>query len=315
MNYKYKNSSIYEKNLISKEKNMAKMVEVKGLQKNFGKFQALKNVTFDVNAGEVLGYIGPNGAGKSTTIRTLLGIIKSTGGTAKIFGKDVWSDAIEIHKSIAYVPGDVYLWGNLTGGEIIDLFLKLQGSPDIAKRDELIKKFELDPKKKARSYSKGNRQKIALISALASKAELYIFDEPTSGLDPLMESVFQEEVGRLKAEGKAILLSSHILSEVEKLADRVAVIRAGEIVDTGTLEDLRHFTRDTFHVETLQNPETLKEVEGIYDLEITGNTATFQVDSDKVQSILTYLTKLGVVKLESTPPTLEELFMHHYEEK
>ncbi|MFC4652492.1 ATP-binding cassette domain-containing protein [Lactococcus nasutitermitis] len=294
---------------------MAKMVEVKGLQKNFGKFQALKNVTFDVNAGEVLGYIGPNGAGKSTTIRTLLGIIKSTGGTAKIFGKDVWSDAIEIHKSIAYVPGDVYLWGNLTGGEIIDLFLKLQGSPDIAKRDELIKKFELDPKKKARSYSKGNRQKIALISALASKAELYIFDEPTSGLDPLMESVFQEEVGRLKAEGKAILLSSHILSEVEKLADRVAVIRAGEIVDTGTLEDLRHFTRDTFHVETLQNPETLKEVEGIYDLEITGNTATFQVDSDKVQSILTYLTKLGVVKLESTPPTLEELFMHHYEEK
>ncbi|GBG97234.1 ABC transporter ATP-binding protein [Lactococcus termiticola] len=294
---------------------MAKMVEVKGLQKNFGKFQALKNVTFDVNAGEVLGYIGPNGAGKSTTIRTLLGIIKSTGGTAKIFGKDVWSDAIEIHKSIAYVPGDVYLWGNLTGGEIIDLFLKLQGNPDTAKRDELIKKFELDPKKKARSYSKGNRQKIALISALASKAELYIFDEPTSGLDPLMESVFQEEVGRLKAEGKAILLSSHILSEVEKLADRVAVIRAGEIVDTGTLEDLRHFTRDTFHVETLQNPETLKEVEGIYDLEIAGNTATFQADSDKVQSILTYLTKLGVVKLESTPPTLEELFMHHYEEK
>ncbi|WP_276420322.1 ABC transporter ATP-binding protein [Lactococcus garvieae] len=292
---------------------MQKIVEIKNLQKKFGKFQALKNVTLDVNAGEVLGYIGPNGSGKSTTIRVLLGIIKKSGGSATIFGKDVWTDAIEIHKKIAYVPGDVYLWPNLTGGEIIDLFLKLHGNADLKKRDELIEKFELDPKKKARSYSKGNRQKIALIAALATDAELYIFDEPTSGLDPLMESVFQAEVHRLKKAGKAIILSSHILSEVERLADRVAVIRKGEIVETGSLDDLRHLTRDTFKVETHQVPEALHGLEGVYDLHLNGNTAVFQVDSDKTDVILKTLLQYGVKKLESTPPTLEELFMHHYE--
>lgn len=292
---------------------MQKIVEIKNLQKNFGKFQALKNVTLDVNAGEVLGYIGPNGSGKSTTIRVLLGIIKKSGGSATIFGKDVWTDSIEIHKKIAYVPGDVYLWPNLTGGEIIDLFLKLHGNADLKKRDELIEKFELDPKKKARSYSKGNRQKIALIAALATDAELYIFDEPTSGLDPLMESVFQAEVHRLKKAGKAIILSSHILSEVERLADRVAVIRKGEIVETGSLDDLRHLTRDTFKVENHQVPEALRGLEGVYDLHLNGNTAVFQVDSDKTDVILKTLLQYGVKKLESTPPTLEELFMHHYE--
>ncbi|WP_251711744.1 ABC transporter ATP-binding protein [Lactococcus ileimucosae] len=292
---------------------MQKIVEIKNLQKNFGKFQALKDVTLDVNAGEVLGYIGPNGSGKSTTLRVLLGIIKKSGGSATIFGKDVWTDAIEIHKKIAYVPGDVYLWPNLTGGEIIDLFLKLHGHADIQKKDELIAKFELDPRKKARSYSKGNRQKIALIAALATDAELYIFDEPTSGLDPLMESVFQAEVQRLKKAGKAIILSSHILSEVERLADRVAVIRKGEIVETGSLEDLRHLTRDTFKVETVQVPEELHGLEGVYDLQLTDNKAVFQVDSDKTDIVLKTLLKYGVKKLESTPPTLEELFMHHYE--
>ncbi|MEY8444212.1 ABC transporter ATP-binding protein [Lactococcus ileimucosae] len=292
---------------------MQKIVEIKNLQKNFGKFQALKDVTLDVNAGEVLGYIGPNGSGKSTTLRVLLGIIKKSGGSATIFGKDVWTDAIEIHKKIAYVPGDVYLWPNLTGGEIIDLFLKLHGHADIQKKDELIAKFELDPRKKARSYSKGNRQKIALIAALATDAELYIFDEPTSGLDPLMESVFQAEVQRLKKVGKAIILSSHILSEVERLADRVAVIRKGEIVETGSLEDLRHLTRDTFKVETVQVPEELHGLEGVYDLQLTDNKAVFQVDSDKTDVVLKTLLKYGVKKLESTPPTLEELFMHHYE--
>lgn len=292
---------------------MQKIVEIKNLQKNFGKFQALKDVTLDVNAGEVLGYIGPNGSGKSTTLRVLLGIIKKSGGSATIFGKDVWTDAIEIHKKIAYVPGDVYLWPNLTGGEIIDLFLKLHGHADIQKKDELIAKFELDPRKKARSYSKGNRQKIALIAALATDAELYIFDEPTSGLDPLMESVFQAEVQRLKKADKAIILSSHILSEVERLADRVAVIRKGEIVETGSLEDLRHLTRDTFKVETVQVPEELHGLEGVYDLQLTDNKAVFQVDSDKTDVVLKTLLKYGVKKLESTPPTLEELFMHHYE--
>jgi ABC-2 type transport system ATP-binding protein len=293
--------------------NNEKILEVKNLQKSFGKFQALSNVNFDVNAGEVLGYIGPNGAGKSTTIRVLLGIIRANAGSVKIFGKDVWSEAIDIHKHIAYVPGDVYLWPNLSGGEIIDLFLKLHGNGNKAKRDELIKKFELDPKKKARSYSKGNRQKIALIAALASDAELYIFDEPTSGLDPLMEAIFQEEVGKLKAAGKAILLSSHILSEVEKLADRVAVIRKGEIVETGSLDDLRHLTRYQYKIETAEVATALENLASVHDLKIEGKKASFQADSDKIDEILNVIMPYRITKLESTPPTLEDLFMRHYE--
>ena len=292
---------------------MDKLVEVKGLQKNFGQFQALKDVSFEVNAGEVLGYIGPNGAGKSTTIRILLGIIRATQGKVQIFGKDVWQDSIEIHKKIAYVPGDVYLWPNLSGGETIDLFLKLHGAINQEKRDQLIKKFDLNPKKKVRSYSKGNRQKIALIAALATEAELYIFDEPTSGLDPLMEVVFQEEVKGLKAAGKAIILSRHILSAVEKLADRVAVIRKGEIVETGTLDDLRHLTRYQYKVETEQEAVGLKELSSVHDLQIKENEATFQADSDAIDEILKTLLLYGVKKLEATPPTLEDLFMRHYQ--
>ena len=292
---------------------MYKLVEVKGLQKNFGQFQALKDVSFEVNAGEVLGYIGPNGAGKSATIRILLGIIRATQGKVQIFGKDVWQDSIEIHKKIAYVPRDVYLWPNLSGGETIDLFLKLHGASNQEKRDQLIKKFDLNPKKKVRSYSKGNRQKIALIAALATEAELYIFDEPTSGLDPLMEAVFQEEVKALKAAGKAIILSSHILSEVEKLADRVAVIRKGEIVETGTLDDLRHLTRYQYKVETEQETVGLKELSSVHDLQIKENEATFQADSDAIDEILNTLLLYGVKKLEATPPTLEDLFMRHYQ--
>lgn len=292
---------------------MDKLVEVKGLQKNFGQFQALKDVSFEVNAGEVLGYIGPNGAGKSTTIRILLGIIRATQGKVQIFGKDVWQDSIEIHKKIAYVPGDVYLWPNLSGGETIDLFLKLHGAINQEKRDQLIKKFDLNPKKKVRSYSKGNRQKIALIAALATEAELYIFDEPTSGLDPLMEAFFQEEVKGLKAADKAIILSSHILSEVEKLADRVAVIRKGEIVETGTLDDLRHLTRYQYKVETEKEAVGLKELSSVHDLQIKENEATFQADSDAIDEILKTLLLYGVKKLEATPPTLEDLFMRHYQ--
>ena len=292
---------------------MDKLVEVKGLQKNFGQFQALKDVSFEVNAGEVLGYIGPNGAGKSATIRILLGIIRATQGKVQIFGKDVWQDSIEIHKKIAYVPGDVYLWPNLSGGETIDLFLKLHGAINQEKRDQLIKKFDLNPKKKVRSYSKGNRQKIALIAALATEAELYIFDEPTSGLDPLMEAVFQEEVKALKAAGKAIILSSHILSEVEKLADRVAVIRKGEIVETGTLDDLRHLIRYQYKVETEKEAVGLKELSSVHDLQIKENEATFQADSDAIDEILKTLLLYGVKKLEATPPTLEDLFMRHYQ--
>ena len=270
-------------------------------------------IAIEVNAGEVLGYIGPNGAGKSTTIRILLGIIRATQGKVQIFGKDVWRDSIEIHKKIAYVPGDVYLWPNLSGGETIDLFLKLHGAINQEKRDQLIKKFDLNPKKKVRSYSKGNRQKIALIAALATEAELYIFDEPTSGLDPLMEAVFQEEVKELNAAGKAIILSSHILSEVEKLADRVAVIRKGEIVETGTLDDLRYLTRYQYKVETEQEAVGLKELSSVHDLQIKENEATFQADSDAIDEILKTLLLYGVKKLEATPPTLEDLFMRHYQ--
>ncbi|SDE90642.1 ABC-2 type transport system ATP-binding protein [Priestia aryabhattai B8W22] len=288
------------------------IAEIKGLQKKYKSTPALKNVTMKLKKGEVLGFIGPNGAGKSTTIRILLGIIKSSGGTAKIFGKDVWKDSIEIHKRLAYVPGDVNLWPNLTGGEIIDVFMRLQGTKNDARRDELIQKFQLDPKKKARTYSKGNRQKVALIAAFASDAELYIFDEPTSGLDPLMEAVFQEQVENLKNQGKSILLSSHILSEVERLCDRVAIIRQGEVIETGTLDELRHLTQYQYKVTTRDVPIGLKQVRGVHDLVINGKEAVFQADSDQIESILEAIIPYHVTKLESVPPTLEALFMRHY---
>ncbi|MGC9935049.1 ATP-binding cassette domain-containing protein [Priestia aryabhattai] len=288
------------------------IAEIKGLQKKYKSTPALKNVTMKLKRGEVLGFIGPNGAGKSTTIRILLGIIKSSGGTAKIFGKDVWKDSIEIHKRLAYVPGDVNLWPNLTGGEIIDVFMRLQGTKNDARRDELIQKFQLDPKKKARTYSKGNRQKVALIAAFASDAELYIFDEPTSGLDPLMEAVFQEQVENLKNQGKSILLSSHILSEVERLCDRVAIIRQGEVIETGTLDELRHLTQYQYKVTTRDVPIGLKQVRGVHDLVINGKEAVFQADSDQIESILEAIIPYHVTKLESIPPTLEALFMRHY---
>ncbi|WP_053217365.1 ABC transporter ATP-binding protein [Virgibacillus senegalensis] len=292
---------------------MTNIVSIQGLQKKFGKFQALNDVNFTVNAGEVVGFIGPNGAGKSTTIRILLGIIKRDAGSAKIFGKDVWKDSLEIHKRISYVPGDVTLWGNLTGGEIIDLFLKLHGGGDKRKRDELIKRFELDPKKKAKGYSKGNRQKVGLIAALAADSDLYIFDEPTSGLDPLMEAIFQEEVEKIKEAGKSILLSSHILSEVERLADKVAIIRQGEIVETGTLDELRHLTRSTVTLATKEDVAEMAGLKGVFDFNQKDNEATFSVDNQHLDDILLKASKLGVKKFESVPPTLEDLFMRHYE--
>ncbi|WP_164670476.1 ABC transporter ATP-binding protein [Virgibacillus doumboii] len=292
---------------------MTKIVEVQGLQKNFGKFQALSDVSFSVNAGEVIGFIGPNGAGKSTTIRILLGIIKRDAGSAEIFGKDVWKDSLDIHKRISYVPGDVSLWGNLTGGEIIDLFIKLHGGGDKQKRDYLIKRFELDPKKKAKGYSKGNRQKVGLIAALSVDSDLYIFDEPTSGLDPLMEAVFQEEVEKIKESGKSILLSSHILSEVERLADKVVIIRQGEIVESGSLDELRHLTRSTVTLATEGDVAEMAAVNGVFDFEQKDNQATFSADNKHLDAILMEASKLGVKKFESVPPTLEDLFLRHYE--
>ncbi|WP_400245672.1 ATP-binding cassette domain-containing protein [Niallia sp. JL1B1071] len=291
---------------------MTEIVKLQGLQKKFGKFQALSDVTFTVNAGEVVGFIGPNGAGKSTTIRTLLGIIKRDAGIARIFGKDVWKDSLEIHKRISYVPGDVALWGSLTGGEIIDLFLKLHGGGDKQKRDYLVKRFELDTRKKAKGYSKGNRQKVGLIAALSVDSDLYIFDEPTSGLDPLMEAVFQEEVEKIKNQGKAILLSSHILSEVERLADKVVIIRQGKIVESGTLNELRHLTRSTISLATQDDVAKIASVNGVHDFTQKGNQATFSADNQHIQDILMEATKLGVIKFEAVPPTLEDLFMRHY---
>ena len=292
---------------------MEKVIEVQNLQKNFGKVEALKDVTFNVEAGEVVGFIGPNGAGKSTTVRVLLGIIQRDGGSAKIFGKDVWADSFEIHKRISYVPGDVALWDNLTGGEIIDLFMKLHGSGSKEKRDYLIERFELDPRKKAKGYSKGNRQKVGLIAALSVDSDLYIFDEPTSGLDPLMEQIFQEEVEKIKKAGKSILLSSHILSEVERLADKVVIIRQGDIVEAGTLEELRHLTRSTIVIETESDVSIMKEVEGVHDFVRNGNEGTFSADHKYLNDILSQATQLGVKKFEAVPPTLEDLFMRHYE--
>lgn len=292
---------------------MSKIIEIQNLKKNFGKVEALKDVSFDVQAGQVVGFIGPNGAGKSTTIRVLLGIIKKDEGYAKIFGKDVWEESYEIHKRISYVPGDIALWGNLSGGEIIDLFMKLHGSGDKEKRDYLIERFELDPRKKAKTYSKGNRQKVGLIAALSVESDLYIFDEPTSGLDPLMEQIFQAEVQKIKADGKSILLSSHILSEVERLADKVVIIRQGEIVESGSLEELRHLTRTTVNLKTTGDVGQMIAVEGVYDFIQKGNEAAFSADLNHINNILYEASKLGVMKFEATSPTLEDLFMRHYE--
>src|SRR5690625_1090896 len=292
---------------------MTEVVKVEGVQKTFGKAKALSDVTFTVEAGEVVGFIGPNGSGKSTTIRILLGIIKRNAGNAEIFGKDVWKNSLEIHKRISYVPGDVTLWGSLTGGKIIDLFLKLHGGGNKERRDYRIKRVELDPKKKAKSYSKGNRQKVGLIAALSVESDLYIFDEPTSGLDPLMESIFQEEVEKLKSAGKSILLSSHILSEVERLADRVVIIRQGEIVESGTLDELRHLTRSTVTLVTEGDVSKMADVAGVFDFERKENQPTFSADHQHLNDELIAASKLGVSKFESAPPTLEDLLMRHYE--
>ncbi|MCL2052118.1 MAG: ABC transporter ATP-binding protein [Lachnospiraceae bacterium] len=288
-------------------------LEITNLTKNFGKFTALSDINLKVREGEVFGYIGPNGAGKTTTIRVLLGILKATKGTAQVFGLDAWKNAVEIHKRIAYVPGDVNLWPNMTGGEVIDLFVALRGKPNKERREKLLKDFDLDPTKKCRTYSKGNRQKVALVAAFASEANLFILDEPTSGLDPLMEQVFQECVLEQKNNGKGIFLSSHILSEVERLCDRVGIIREGKLVETGTLKEMRHLTRNTIHVETAKIVDGFESFKGVYDLNKKQNMLTFQVDGNEIGAVIAYLSGYEITKLDSTPPTLEELFMLHYD--
>ncbi|MCL2442276.1 MAG: ABC transporter ATP-binding protein [Treponema sp.] len=287
-------------------------LETINLTKKFGKFTALDGVNLKVNEGEVFGYIGPNGAGKTTTIRVLLGILKASSGSASVFGMNAWKDAVEIHKRIAYVRGDVNLWPNLTGGEVIDLFVSLRGKQDKMRREKLLKAFELDPSKKCRTYSKGNRQKVALVAAFASDADLFILDEPTSGLDPLMEQVFQECVLEQKKAGKGIFLSSHILSEVERLCDRVGIIREGKLVETGTLSELRHLTRVAMTIDTDKPVDGLTGMKGVYDLDERQGGTYFQVDSSEIGSVVAHISKFGLKKLESAPPTLEDLFMRHY---
>lgn len=292
---------------------MRKIVDVKGLKKSFGTFQALRNVTFTVEKGEVVGFIGPNGAGKSTTIRILLGMIQRDEGVATIFGKDVWNDSLQIHERISYVPGDVSLWGNLTGGEIIDLLMKLHGRGDVKRRDELIERFDLDLRKKAKTYSKGNRQKVGLIAALAVDADLYIFDEPTSGLDPLMEQIFQDEIQKIKERGKAVLLSSHILSEIEKLADKIVMIRQGDIVETGSLSDLRHLTRLSIILSSRGDLSQIRDLEGVQDFEKKDGEVSFTIDRKSMQALFQRAAELPIEDIEIKPPTLEDLFMRHYE--
>lgn len=293
------------------------IIDVRGLTKSFGRSRALEGLDLQLEVGEVRGFLGPNGAGKSTTLRILLGLLRADGGSARLFGADPWKDPVGLHRRLAYVPGDVALWPNLTGGECIDYLSRLRGRHDPARRDRLLERFELDPRKRARTYSKGNRQKVALVAALASDAELLLLDEPTSGLDPLMEAVFTDEIRRLRDDGRAVLLSSHILSEVEKLCDTVTIIRAGRDVESGTLAQLRHLTRTRVSAVVTGDARPLTDLEGTHEAvleEAGGGTtrATLDVDDTALESVLRTLSRLEVTALAATPPSLEDLFLRHY---
>jgi ABC-2 type transport system ATP-binding protein len=288
-------------------------IEVRGLVKTFGSARALDGLDLDVAPGEVHGFLGPNGAGKSTTIRVLLGLLRSNGGTASVFGLDPWRDATEIHRRLAYVPGDVSVWPNLSGGETIDLLLRMRDlDPRSTRRDDLLERFELDPTKKGRAYSKGNRQKVALVAAFAAPTDLLILDEPTSGLDPLMEQVFNECLAEHKAAGTTVLLSSHILSEVERLADRVTIIRSGRTVESGSLEELRHLRRNRVRAEVSGPVPDLTGLDGVHDVTVDGRVVSASVDPTGLPPLLSALHHAGVVSLTSSPPTLEELFLDAY---
>lgn len=290
-------------------------IEIQDVVKTFGSVRALDGLHLSVERGEVHGFLGPNGAGKSTTIRVLLGLLKADSGSARLLGGDPWREAAELHRRIAYVPGDVTLWPNLTGGEVIDVLGRMRGGLDEKRRAQMLERFELDPRKKARTYSKGNRQKVALVAALSSRAELYLLDEPTSGLDPLMEAVFQNAVLELKHDGATVLLSSHILAEAEALSDRISIIRAGRVVQTGSLGELRHLTRTTVTVETALPASGIGEIDGVHNPQFLDGRVTFDVDSDHLDAAVAALSPLGVRSLMAHPPTLEELFLRHYDEE
>jgi len=287
-------------------------IDIQGLVKAFGPHRALDGLDLTVARGEVHGYLGPNGAGKSTTIRVLLGLLRKDEGTVRLLGGDPWQDAARLHRRLAYVPGDVNLWPNLTGGEVIDLLGRLRGGVDERRRKDLLERFELDPTKKGRSYSKGNRQKVALVAALASDVELLLLDEPTSGLDPLMESVFRDCVDEFRSEGHSVLLSSHILAEVEHLCDRVSIIRAGRCVESGTLAELRHLTRTSITADLATVPAGLDALPGVHDVDIDNHRVHLEVDTTQLDAVLDALQTGGVRSLQSQPPTLEDLFLRHY---
>ncbi|MEU8580310.1 ABC transporter ATP-binding protein [Streptomyces abikoensis] len=299
---------------------MTKAIRVSGLTKSFGRTRALSGLDLTVEAGETHGFLGPNGAGKSTTIRVLLGLLRADGGSARVLGKDPWHDAVELHRRVAYVPGDVTLWRNLSGGEVIDLLVRLRGGADRARRAALLERFDLDPTKKGRAYSKGNRQKVALVAAFASDVDLLVLDEPTSGLDPLMEEVFRACVAEERERGRTVLLSSHVLGEVEALCDRVSIIREGTTVETGSLAELRHLTRTSVTAELTGAPDGLARLPGVHDLTVRelhgggGRQVRFQVDTDRLGPVLRQLGESGVRSLTGVPPTLEELFLRHYQQ-
>ncbi|GGK92981.1 ABC transporter ATP-binding protein [Nocardia jinanensis] len=294
---------------------MTAAIDISGLQKTFGRTRALDGLDLQVASGEVHGFLGPNGAGKSTTIRILLGLLRADSGTVRLLGGDPWSGAAELHRRLAYVPGDVNLWPNLTGGEVIDLLGRLRGGLDEGRRRDLLERFDLDPTKKGRTYSKGNRQKVALVAALASDVELLLLDEPTSGLDPLMEAVFQEYVEEVRRDGRTVLLSSHILAQVEALCDRVTIIRHGRAVESGTLAELRHLTRTSIEAETQRPVTGFEKLRGVHDLVADGTRIRFQVDTVDLGAAMDQLTSFGIRTLTSQPPTLEELFLRHYGEE
>ncbi|MET9268644.1 ABC transporter ATP-binding protein [Kribbella sp. NPDC003557] len=293
---------------------MPAAISTEGLVKRFGRTHALDGLDLTVRTGEVHGFLGPNGAGKTTTIRILLGMTRADGGTARVLDGDPWSDATELHRRLAYVPGDVTLWPNLSGGEAIDLLGRMRGGVDKKRKAELLERFDLDPRKKARAYSKGNRQKVALVAAFASDVELLLLDEPTSGLDPLMEEVFRDVVQEISdRDGRTVLLSSHILSEVEALCDRVTIIRAGRAVESGTLSELRHLTRTSIQAELVGPMDGLAQLSGVHDLTEVDGRVQFDVDTDEINPVLRRLTEIGVRSLVSQPPSLEELFLRLYE--
>jgi ABC-2 type transport system ATP-binding protein len=293
---------------------MTEAIDAEGLIKRFGKVTALDGLDLTVRTGEVHGFLGPNGAGKTTTIRILLGLMRAEGGRVSLLGGDPWGQATALHRRLAYVPGDVTLWPNLTGGEVIDLLGRLRGGLDPRRRAELLERFELDPRKKGRTYSKGNRQKVALVAALASDVELLILDEPTSGLDPLMEAVFRDVILQEKRRGdRTVLLSSHILAEVEALCDRLTIIRDGRTVETGTLAELRHLTRTSIHAELAGPPDGLATLRGVHGLRAEAGKVAFDVDADALEPALRTLVQVGVKSLVSQPPSLEELFLRQYQ--